>query len=346
MPPDPVDVAVGAKPTLDHLIAQDAKVLSAQLTSIRQRLFPPTAQKTLRRFSSGEAATLIGISDAYLRQLSLAGGAPEPDKTPAGRRSYSLEQINDIRRTLQRFGARDYVPVRQGGEHLQILSITNFKGGSGKTTTTAHLAQYLALRGYRVLAIDLDPQSSLSALLGYQPETDVGENETFYGALRYDDRRRPLSEISKKTYFAGLDIVPGNLELQEFEHEPFVGIRRRVGKRIDGAGMLEDAGDVLQAGVRKVGVFVAGEQRLVAFPDRLVAVHPRAVVAIDRLRHEGCGFAVDLRDLLDAVLVDLHLLGHAHHRRKFHAQFVLRRADLVMVLLHLYAHPRHRREHF
>jgi chromosome partitioning protein len=70
-----------------------------------------------------------------------------------------------------------------------------------------------------VLAIDLDPQSSLSALLGYQPETDVGENETLYGALRYDDRRRPLREIAKQTYFAGLDIVPGNLELQEFEHE-------------------------------------------------------------------------------------------------------------------------------
>ena len=86
MPPDLVDAPAVGKPTLDHLIAQDAQVLSAQLTSIRQRLFPPAAQKTLRQFSSGEAAALIGISDAYLRQLSLAGEAPEPDKTPAGRR--------------------------------------------------------------------------------------------------------------------------------------------------------------------------------------------------------------------------------------------------------------------
>src|SRR5215472_9682458 len=116
MSPDSVDAAEHGPVGLDRLVARDAEVLSNHLASIRQRLFPPTAQKTLRRFSSGEAATLIGISDAYLRQLSLAGGAPEPDKTPAGRRSYSLEQINDIRRTLQRFGARDYVPVRQGGE--------------------------------------------------------------------------------------------------------------------------------------------------------------------------------------------------------------------------------------
>src|SRR5215469_1786543 len=220
--------------SLDQLIARDAGVLSSQLISIRQRLFPPAAQKVLRRFSSGEAAALMGISDAYLRQLSLAGEAPEPIKTPAGRRSYSLEQINEIRRMLQRSKARDYLPNRQGLEHLQILAVTNFKGGSGKTTTAAHLSQYLALRGYRVLAIDLDPQSSLSALLGYQPETDVGENETLYGALRYDDQRRSLREVSKQTYFPGLDIVPGNLELQEFEHETprMLAGQRRSGQEI------------------------------------------------------------------------------------------------------------------
>lgn len=214
-----VDPQQSAQTRLDDLIAQDAELLSSQLASLRYRLFPPTAQKTLRRFSGGEAASLIGISDAYLRQLSLAGGAPEPDKTPAGRRSYSLEQINEIRRTLQRSKARAYVPVRQNSEHLQVLAVTNFKGGSGKTTTAAHLSQYLALHGYRVIAIDLDPQASLSALMGYQADIDIGENETLYGALRYDAERRPLSEIVRRTYFAGLDIVPGNLELQEYEHE-------------------------------------------------------------------------------------------------------------------------------
>jgi chromosome partitioning protein len=219
MPSDAAAVLPELQASLDRLVAQDAQTLSSQLASIRHRLFPPSAQKALRAFSSGEAAALIGISDAYLRQLSLAGDAPEPEKTPAGRRSYSLEQINDIRKVLQRSKSRLYVPARHAEEHLQILAVTNFKGGSGKTTTAVHLSQYLALRGYRVLAIDLDPQSSLSALLGYQPEIDIGENETFYGALRYDERRRPLREIARKTYFNGLDIVPGNLELQEFEHD-------------------------------------------------------------------------------------------------------------------------------
>jgi chromosome partitioning protein len=111
------------------------------------------------------------------------------------------------------------LPHRRAGERLQVISVANFKGGSGKTTTAAHLAQYLALHGYRVLAIDLDPQASLSALHGYQPEFDIGENETLYGAIRYDGDRRELKDIIRHTYIPGLDIVPGNIELMEFEHE-------------------------------------------------------------------------------------------------------------------------------
>ncbi|PXW51635.1 chromosome partitioning protein [Chelatococcus asaccharovorans] len=115
-------------------------------------------------------------------------------------------------------GAPKYVRHRRSGEKLQIVSVMNFKGGSGKTTTSAHLAQYLALRGYRVLAIDLDPQASLSALFGHQPELDVGEGETIYGAIRYDENRRHISEVVRETYTPGLHCVPGNLELMEFEH--------------------------------------------------------------------------------------------------------------------------------
>ena len=95
----------------------------------------------------------------------------------------------------------------------------NFKGGSGITPTTAHLAQFLAFRGYRVLAIDLDPQASLSTLFGYQPEMDVADNDTLYGAIRYDEKRRDLAEIVRSTYIPNLHLVPGQLELMEFEHE-------------------------------------------------------------------------------------------------------------------------------
>ncbi|MGB7433506.1 MAG: plasmid partitioning protein RepA [Ahrensia sp.] len=207
----------------DVQIAHDAEVLSQQLSAIRTRLFPPKNQKSLRPFTSGEAAKLIGVSDGYLRQLSISGEGPQPDVAANGRRSYTLAQVNALRAYLAGQGgpkAARYMKRRDPakGEQCQVIAITNFKGGSGKTTTSAHLAQHLALEGYRVLAIDLDPQASMSALFGYQPELDLTGNDTIYGAIRYDEERRPLSDIVRKTYFDGLDLVPGNLELQEFEH--------------------------------------------------------------------------------------------------------------------------------
>lgn len=171
------------------------------------------------------------MKEVYLRQVANDIQGLDVSTTAGGRRSYSAEDLQKIRLHLDKVGRADrmYLPHRRQGEELQVISVMNFKGGSGKTTTAAHLAQYLALHGYRVLAVDLDPQASLSALYGHQPELDVGENETMYGAIRYDDRR-PLSTIIRRTYVPGLDLVPGNLELMEFEHDtPRALMKRQAG---------------------------------------------------------------------------------------------------------------------
>jgi chromosome partitioning protein len=202
-------------------IGDHAAILRSQLQALANAFYPPSAEKTLRRFSSGEAAKIIGVSDSRLRQLSIDGHGPQPEVSPHGRRSYSLADIHALRAHFDEINrsSRRYQPHRAAGDHLQVISVVNFKGGSGKTTTAAHLAQYLVLKGYRVLAVDLDPQASLSVLHGIQPELDVGQGETLYGAIRYGEYRRELSDIIRPTYFTGLDIVPGNLELMEFEHE-------------------------------------------------------------------------------------------------------------------------------
>lgn len=269
---------------IDALIKTDARTLSAQLQALRQRFFAPAAEKVLRRFTSGEAARLIGVSDSYLRQLSIAGEGPQPETGVGGRRLYTLEQIHQLRKHLADSNpgtkGRGYLPHRDTHENLQIIAVTNFKGGSGKTTTSVHLAQYLALHGYRVLAVDLDPQASLSALLGFQPEFDVQPNETLYGAIRYDEERRPLSEVIRTSYFRGLDIVPANLELHEFEHttpkalsEGGVGdvFFARVGMAL---GTIQDAYDVVIIDCPpQLGFLTLGA--LCAATSILITVHPQ-----------------------------------------------------------------------
>jgi chromosome partitioning protein len=218
--------------SVGEAIGLHASLLSSQLQAMSEALFPPVSKKTLRRFTSGEAARLMSVSDSTLRKMTLAGEGPMPETTGAGRRLYTLGQINEIRRHLaigaRGRDAREFVPRRGGDEHLQVLAVANFKGGSGKTTTSAHLAQYLALHGYKVLAVDLDPQASLSALFGVMPEIDVKANDTLYAAIRYDDERRPMADIIRPTYFDGLDLVPGNLELMEFEHATPMALRRNA----------------------------------------------------------------------------------------------------------------------
>jgi chromosome partitioning protein len=205
---------------LNTVIRQHSERLAAQLHAQRESLFPPDAAKEMRKFTSGEAAQLLGVNDSYLRKLHLDGKGPSPELTRGNRRLYSAHDIQDLRHLLERTARKpgDYLPGRRDGDHLQVIGVMNFKGGSGKTTTSAHLAQRLVLKGYRVLGIDLDPQASFTALHGVQPEFDLVEGGTLYDAIRYDDPV-PIREVIRKTYIPGLDLIPGNLELMEFEHD-------------------------------------------------------------------------------------------------------------------------------
>ncbi|NEI66526.1 plasmid partitioning protein RepA [Rhizobium leguminosarum] len=206
-------------PGFADTILEQGGDISSKLDMLRQEKFPPNAQKSLRQFSLAEVADFVGVSQSYLKKLHLQGKGVEPTTTSTGRRYYTADQMNDLRALLDR------VPHRKENERLQVIAVVNFKGGSGKTTTAAHLAQYLALRGYRVLAVDLDPQASLTALYGIQPELD--EKLSLYEALRYDDERKSITDVIQPTNFPNLDVVPANLELQEYEYETPIAMQRK-----------------------------------------------------------------------------------------------------------------------
>ncbi len=91
----------------------------------------------------------------------------------------------------------------------RVYAIANVKGGVGKTTTTANLAAALTERGRKVLAVDLDPQASLTISLGVDPEQLPC---TIRHALDVD--AAPITSIVRQTN-ESFDLVPSNRALNQ-----------------------------------------------------------------------------------------------------------------------------------
>lgn len=193
--------------------------------AIREHLlaaFAPDNTKTLREFSAPEVAELLDVSGQFMRKVHADGVLPEPATNRGGRRYYSGQEILQAREILERTSRKKghYLPRRMEGEKLQVWQLMNFKGGSSKSTTTIHLAHYLALQGYRVLVVDLDPQGSLTSMCGISPEIEF-DGLTIYDAIKYENPS-PMADVIVQTYFPGLAIAPSRLVLSEFETESAV----------------------------------------------------------------------------------------------------------------------------
>ena len=98
----------------------------------------------------------------------------------------------------------------------KIISIANFKGGVGKTTSTVNIGVGMSLEGKRILLIDLDPQFNLTQSLGLF-DTD----KPIYGALRGEYALEPIA--LNETLFlipSSLDLIKAEIELSgEFKRE-------------------------------------------------------------------------------------------------------------------------------
>ena len=95
-----------------------------------------------------------------------------------------------------------------------IVAFFNQKGGTAKTTSTLNVGAALVERGRRVLAIDLDPQASLTMALGIDIATlDL----SVYDLLA--DERLPLSAVVLPTSITGMDLIPSHPDLAAAELE-------------------------------------------------------------------------------------------------------------------------------
>ncbi|MEO9517239.1 MAG: AAA family ATPase [Paracoccaceae bacterium] len=166
---------------LSRLQAQSLKMQGF----IRQQTYSPENEKTLRRFSSWEVSELIlKVNQSTLRgRLAADPSLPQGIVEEDGRqRWFSLAEINELRRRM-RIGKRSLQPPRPANKRAIRAAIANFKGGAGKSTVALHFAHAAALDGYRVLAVDFDPQATLSHSMGL---SDVAEEYTVWGIMARD----------------------------------------------------------------------------------------------------------------------------------------------------------------
>ncbi|MCM6761331.1 AAA family ATPase [Rathayibacter sp. ZW T2_19] len=115
-------------------------------------------------------------------------------------------------------------------ESTRVITISNQKGGVGKTTTTVNLAAGLARGDAKVLVIDLDPQGNASTALGIEHRADT---RSVYDVIVNDT---PLAEVVQKSpEFDSLYGVPATIHLAgaEIELVSLVAREQRLRRALD-----------------------------------------------------------------------------------------------------------------
>lgn len=230
----------GTTTTIADLYARSLNVLE---TLRAQGMREGQAARQSPRFPITRAADLVGRTSAAIREAEKDGRLPGVERTASGRRvGYTLAEVNQMRAV---FGTQ---PWRTEDDPLTVIGVQNFKGGVGKSTLSVHLAQYLAIKGYRVCLIDCDSQGSTTALFGYVPDLDIREEDTLYPFFR-NAEMTSLAYAVRETHWDGLYLIPSNLKLYSSEYELAARVARAepnlLNRLAEGIASIGDHFDVV-----------------------------------------------------------------------------------------------------
>jgi chromosome partitioning protein len=202
------------------VIMSNTKILDALSTTIENASFMQQLEADSyeapppRTWAGKELAEAVGVSSPQtIYNAENKGKLPAHFKATRNAGGYTLNMVNLAR---DHFGTR---PGRREGDPTVYLSFTNLKGGCWKSSTTHNVGSCAASHGNRVLLVDLDPQASLTTLVGYQPDIDFEGKHTLgqYLQDQLSVEEHEVRSLIKPTASPGMDIIPACLGLAAAE---------------------------------------------------------------------------------------------------------------------------------